>query len=183
MKHFGILALLSVVFVGCSSTEEISTDDLRKPFMDNKAEIDNCYVKVMRKQPDIGEGTAEFKFAINEEGKAHKTIFMKKRSTLSNKLLNACIKKAVHSWTFPSRKAMEVVYPFTFEKPATSIGTESTTTKPTAKKAAPADVAAPKKADSDVAEPKRNTELDVIDTSPPDDESDASGDEESTPVE
>lgn len=186
MKHFGVLALLSALFVGCSSTEEISTDDLRAPFVEHKTEIDNCYLKVMRKQPDIGEGTAEFKFMINEEGKAAKTIFMKKRSTLSNKLLNACIKKAVHSWNFPSGKAVDVVYPFTFEKPASSLGSESTAAKPAAKAAAKpaAAAAAPaaKKAEKDVDEPKKNSELDVIDTSPPEEDAD-SGDEESTPVE
>lgn len=181
MKHFGILALVSILFVGCSSTEEVSTDALRAPFMEHKSEIDNCYLKVMRKQPDIGEGTAEFKFLINEEGKAHKTIFMKKRSTLSNKLLNACIKKAVHSWNFPSGKAIDLVYPFTFEKPATSLGSESTASKPAAKPA-PAPAPTAKKAEPEVNEPKKNTELDVIDTSPPEDESD-SGDDESTPVE
>ncbi len=186
MKNLGLLALAVLMFVGCSSTEEVSTDALRAPFVENKTEIDNCYLKVMRKQPDIGEGTAEFKFMINEEGKAAKTIFMKKRSTLSNKLLNACIKKAVHSWTFPSGKAIDVVYPFTFEKPASSLGTESTAAKPAAKPAAPkpaekAATPAPKKEEPAADEPKKNSELDVIDTSPPEDES--YSDEESTPVE
>lgn len=167
MRILGLLTLLSVFAVSCTTTSEVSTEDLRAPFQDHKAEVDSCYTKVMKKQPDIGEGTVEMKFMINEEGKAAKTIFMKKRSTLTNKLLNACIKKTVSGWQFPSGKALDVVYPFTFEKQMASLSNESSNrVKPTA---------APKKSAATPAapaadEPKPQTELDVIDTSPPEDE-------------
>lgn len=101
----------------------------------------------------MGTGTVQLKFLINEEGKAYKTIFMKKKSTLSNKLLNACLKKVVHSWQFPSGKAMDVTYDFNFEDTAKAIDNE----------------------------PSQNSDLDVIDTSPQDEPA-GSGDEE-TPAE
>jgi hypothetical protein len=154
----------------------VSTQDLRAPFTDNRSEIDSCYTKVMKKQPDIGEGTVEMKFMINEEGKASKTIFMKKRSTLSNKLLNACIKKVVHGWQFPqSNAAVDVVYPFTFEKQMASLGSESQSNR----KSSPD---TQKKQAENADEPKGNSELSVIDTSPPEDESESSDDEQ-TPME
>lgn len=176
MKSLGLIALLSLFVVSCSTTSEVSTQDLRAPFTDNKSEIDNCYTKVMKKQPDIGGGTVEMKFMINEDGKATKTIFMKKRSTLSNKLLNACIKKVVSNWQFPSGKALDVVYPFNFEKQS-SIGSSET---PSNRKAAAPAPAPKKEAPTASDEPKGNADLDVIDTSPPEDESDS---EESTPME
>lgn len=176
MKALSLIALLSLFVISCTTTSEVSTQDLRAPFTDNRSEIDNCYTKVMKKQPDMGEGTVEMKFMIDEEGKANKTIFMKKRSTLSNKLLNACIKKVVHGWQFPQGKALDVVYPFTFEKQMASLGSESQSNR---KASAPA----PQKKEAPAAdEPKGNTELDVIDTSPPEDESE-SGEDESTPME
>ena len=123
MKKIGIIALVPVLFLAaCTTTSEGSTEALRAPFADNRSQIDGCYTKVMKKQPDIGEGTVEMKFLIDDEGKAKKTIFMKKRSSLHNKMLNACIKKVVHSWSFPaSGKDLEVVYPFTFERSSASL--------------------------------------------------------------
>jgi hypothetical protein len=181
MKKSGLLiALASLFLAACSSTTEVSTEKLKQPFADNRSQVDACYVKVMKKQPDIGEGTVEMKFLINEDGNAYKTVFMKKRSTLSNKLLNACIKKVVHSWQFPSGKALEVVYPFQFEKQSTTLSPESSAP---VKMAKPAPKAAPKPVEKveSAPEPKGQADLDVIDTSPPEDETEAEGEE--TPAE
>lgn len=171
MKNLGfLLAALSFFMVSCSTTDEVPTDDLRAPFSDNKGQIDNCYKKVMKKQPNIGEGTVEMKFAINADGNAYKTIFMKKRSTLSNKMLNACIKKVVHSWQFPTGNAIELVYPFAFTKQMSSLSSESQASEPKPVDLRPA-----------AAQESGNySDLDVIDTSPPDDES---GDSAPTPEE
>lgn len=169
------IALLSLFFISCSSTTELSTEDLRAPFAKNKDQVDSCYTKVMKKQPDLGEGTVEMKFLINTEGKAYKTIFMKKRSTLSNKLLNACIKRVVHGWQFPAGKGVDLVYPFNFESQSGSFGSDTASAKPVepaaAKKAAPADP----KSDS--------VDLDVIDNSPQSDDLDAPSNDEETPLE
>lgn len=153
--YFSLILAMS----GCSSTSPVSSSDLRAPFTENKDQVESCYDKVSAKQPDLGTGSVELKFLINEDGRAYKTIFMKKRSTLSNKLLNACLKKVVQTWQFPKGKSLEVVYPFQFEKTGGALSDES------------------KKS---VDEPEKQSDLDVIDTSPSEDES--SGDEE-TPAE
>jgi hypothetical protein len=162
MKNLFFMALSVVLVVGCSTSSDVSTGDLKAPFTENKAQIESCYEKVAKKQPDLGNGTVELKFLIDENGKAYKTIFMKKKSTLSNKLLNACLKKVVHGWQFPTGKSIEVIYPFQFEKATTSISTDS----PSAKTATGVS--------SDATE--KQSDLDVIDTSPKEDET--SGDEE-----
>ena len=149
------------ILVGCSTSSEVSTSDLKAPFTQNKAQVESCYEKVAKKQPDLGNGTVELKFLINDEGTAYKTIFMKKRSTLSNKLLNACIKKVVHSWQFPKGKSIEVVYPFNFEKSTARLSNESESAKPTT---------------GFSSDDEKQSDLDVIDTSPKEDET--SGDEE-----
>jgi len=160
-----LLIALSFVAVSCSTTEEVTTEDLRAPFRDNKAQTDNCYKKVMKKQPNIGEGTVEMKFMINADGNAYKTIFLKKRSTLKNKMLNACIKKVVHSWQFPTGNAIELVYPFGFTKQTASLSSESE----------------PASSESSTSQESSNySDLDVIDTSPSDEEA---SDNQPTPEE
>ena len=67
----------------------------------------------------------------------------------------------VHAWQFPSGKAIEVIYPFQFEKSTASLNNESEPAKATG-------------LSSD--EPAKSSDLDVIDTSPKEDET--SGDEE-----
>jgi hypothetical protein len=157
--------LLTVFFIfGCSTSSDVATGDLKAPFSENKAQIESCYEKVAKKQPDLANGTVELKFLINDDGKAYKTIYMKKRSTLYNKLLNACLKKVVHGWQFPTGKSLEVVYPFNFEKSTANLGGESQKTTPSAAS----------------EESSKSSDLDVIDNSPKEDET--SGDEEeSTP--
>lgn len=116
MKFIYFLVLpLILMTSACSSTPEVSEDELRAPFTENKADIDNCYMKAQEKNPDL-TGVLELKFLINEDGKAYKTVFLKKRSTINNKALNVCLKRLVQSWQFPSGKAIELVYPFQFEK-------------------------------------------------------------------
>lgn len=166
MKKLFFLSLATLVWQGCSSSPEVATGDLKAPFSDNKAQIESCYNKVAKKQPDLGNGTVELKFLINDDGKAYKTIFMKKNSTLSNRMLNACIKKVVAGWQFPTGKSLEVVYPFQFEKASAGLSGESEKAE---------------KSEAKGAEPEKQSDLDVIDTSPQEDES--SGDEESTPTE
>lgn len=161
MKKWLLALSIAGILVGCSTSSEVSTSDLKAPFTQNKAQVESCYEKVAKKQPDLGNGTVELKFLINDEGKAYKTIFMKKRSTLSNKLLNACLKKVVHSWQFPTGKSIEVVYPFNFEKSTSSLSNESESGKPTTGVS---------------SDSEKQSDLDVIDTSPKEDET--SGDEE-----
>lgn len=115
MIHLLALSLIALFIGGCSSTPDVSEDELRAPFSENKAEVDKCYAKAQDKNPELA-GVLELKFLINEEGKAYKTVFLKKRSTINNKALNVCIKRLVHSWQFPAGKAIELVYPFQFEK-------------------------------------------------------------------
>jgi hypothetical protein len=156
------VALLTVIFIsGCSTSSDVATGDLKAPFSENKAQVESCYEKVAKKQPDLGNGTVELKFLINDDGKAYKTIFMKKRSTLYNKLLNACLKKVVHTWQFPTGKSIEVIYPFNFEKSTASLGSESKSS------------ATPP---AEASEDTKSSDLDVIDNSPKEDET--SGDEE-----
>ena len=156
------VSLLAVFLISaCSTSSDVATGDLKAPFSENKAQVESCYEKVAKKQPDLGNGTVELKFLINDDGKAYKTIYMKKRSTLYNKMLNACIKKVVHTWQFPTGKSLEVIYPFNFEKSTASLGGES--------KATPA-------APAEAVESGKSSDLDVIDTSPKEDET--SGDEE-----
>lgn len=160
-KWFAVL--LTVFFIsGCSTSSDVATGDLKAPFSENKAQVESCYEKVAKKQPDLGNGTVELKFLINDDGKAYKTIYMKKRSTLYNKLLNACLKKVVHGWQFPTGKSLEVIYPFNFEKSTASLGGESQKATPPAA--------------SESEESGKTSELDVIDNSPKEDET--SGDEE-----
>lgn len=135
-KWLYALILTAPLLVQCSS-KTISPDDLKAPFIDNRAEIDNCYQKVLKKQPDLSDGKVEMKFLINEEGKTYKTIYLK-RSTLESKLLNACIKKVVSTWQFPKGQKVEVVYPFQFER--------SDESKPM---------------------PEKTEDMDIINTSPP----------------
>ena len=135
-KWLYVLILTAPLLVHCSS-KTISPDDLKAPFIDNRAEIDNCYQKVLKKQPDLSDGKVEMKFLINEEGKTYKTIYLK-RSTLESKLLNACIKKVVSTWQFPKGQKVEVVYPFQFER--------SDESKPM---------------------PEKTEDMDIINTSPP----------------
>lgn len=163
-RFFGLLSTLVMAFylTSCSTSSEVSTSDLKAPFTENKAQVESCYEKVAKKQPDLGNGTVELKFLINDEGKAYKTIYMKKRSTLYNKMLNACIKKVVSGWQFPTGKSIEVIYPFNFEKATASLSNESESTKPTGV--------------STDATTGTSSDLDVIDTSPKEDET--SGDEE-----
>lgn len=170
-----LLSTICLLFTACATTTSVSTEELKAPFSKNRAQVDECYVKVMKKQPDIGEGTVELKFLINEDGNAYKTIFMKKRSTLGNKLLNACIKKVVQTWQFPEGKALEVVYPFQFEKKMASLSSESKTPAEKAKSTQQGSE------DVESQEPKKQTELDIIDTSPPSEEE--STGEEPTPTE
>lgn len=155
MKHLLVLSLAALTALSGCTTSEVSSASLRAPFADNKAQTDACYQKTLKKQPDMGSGTVELRFAINAEGKATKTTFMKKKSTISNKLLNACLKKVVHSWQFPEGKAIDVNYAFLFEDPNAELSSESE------------------------GEPKKESNLDVIDTSP---QEESSGDEE-TPAE
>lgn len=157
-KWFLAVFILLGFVTGCSTSSDVSSSDLKAPFSQNKAQIESCYEKVAKKQPDLGNGSVELKFLINDEGKAYKTIFMKKHSTLSNKLLNACLKKVVQGWQFPTGKSIEVVYPFQFEKSTASLSNES------------------EKATTSSDDTSKQSDLDVIDTSPKDDET--SGDEE-----
>lgn len=120
MKFIHLLVLAALAsLMGCSSTPEVSEDELRAPFTENKADIEKCYAKAKEKNPEL-TGTLELKFLINEEGKAYKTVFLKKRSTINNKALNVCLKRLVHSWQFPSGSAVELVYPFQFGAEATA---------------------------------------------------------------
>ena len=161
MKN-AILIFLALAFtISCSTSSQVSSEDLKAPFAQNKGQIESCYEKVAKKQPDLGNGTVELKFLINDEGKAYKTTYMKKRSTLYSKLLNACLKKVVHSWQFPTGKAIEVIYPFQFEKATASLSDESRPSKA---------------GGSSTDAPEKQSDLDVIDTSPKEDET--SGDEE-----
>lgn len=159
------LAIIALVFAGCTSSPEITAESLKAPFADNKAQTDACYEKTLKKQPDLGTGTVELKFLIGDNGKAYKTIFLKKRSTLTSKLLNACLKKVVHGWQFPEGKALEVVYPFHFE----GLGNNESQTAESTESTPPAST----------DEPKKQSEMDIIDNSPQDE---TSGDEE-TPAE
>jgi hypothetical protein len=156
MNKFSSLALIlasTAIFVGCATTATPTATELRAPFIDNKSQIEACYEKVLKKQPDVGAGTTELKFLINEEGRAYKTIFLKKKSTLQSKLLNACIKRVVSSWQFPKGKKIEVVYPFQFE-----------TAKSAAASATPTET--PVSDESKVGEPEKNDTLDIINTNP-----------------
>ncbi len=168
MKIVFLAFLMLGLLAGCSTSSDVSTDDLKAPFTQNKAQVELCYEKVAKKQPDLGNGTVELKFLINDEGKAYKTIFMKKRSTLSNKLLNACLKKVVHSWEFPKGKSIEVVYPFNFEKSTSSLSNESGASKPTTGVS---------------TDDEKPSDLDVIDTSPKEDETSGDEEDEFTPDE
>jgi len=155
MKHglaFLVVGLLALT--GCSSGPSTSSD-ARALFEQNKSQTDSCYQKVSKKEPDLGTGTVELKFQVGDDGKSHKTLFMKKKSTLSNKMLNACLKKVVSSWDFPAGKATDVIYDFNFESMAPAGDTAT--------------------------EPKTQSDLDVIDTTPQDDGA-GSGDEQ-TPTE
>jgi hypothetical protein len=147
-----LILITTALFVGCATTTTPSASELQAPFVDNKSQIEGCYEKVLKKQPDVGAGTTELKFLINEEGRAYKTIFLKKKSTLQSKLLNACIKRAVSSWQFPKGKKIEVVYPFQFETAKSAAAT--TTTE------------APVSDESKVGEPAKNDTLDIINTNP-----------------
>lgn len=159
--RLAILVTACVCAASCSSSPDVSPEALRAPFNDNKEQVQACYEKVQKKQPDLGTGTVELKFLINEDGKPYKTIFMKKRSTLSSKLLNACLKKVVHGWQFPTGKPLEVVYPFEFQKQGAS-----------------------NSGDGKGEEPRKESDLDVIDTSPPDEGSgDEGADDSATPTE
>ncbi len=156
MKHglgLILLAALSLSLTYCSSSPDTSPEGLRAVIGENKIQTDACYQKVLKKQPDLGSGTVQLKFLINEEGKAYKTVFMKKKSTLSNKVLNACLKKVVHSWQFPTGKSTDVTYDFNFDNGS----------------------------GESAGEPDQQNDLDVIDTSPQDD-GQGPGDEE-TPAE
>jgi hypothetical protein len=157
------LSLAALVLASCSSTPAPSAAELKAPFIDNKSEIEACYEKVLKKQPDLGAGTVELKFLINEEGQTYKTIFLKKKSTLQSKLLNACIKKAVATWQFPKGKKMEISYPFQFEQKTAEAG--------------------PLSDESKAGEPAKNENLDIINTTPPEESGDGSGDQEETPAE
>lgn len=137
VKWFYALLLMTPLLTQCASKSSVSADDLKAPFIDHRAEIDGCYQKVLKKQPDLSDGKVEMKFLINEEGKAYKTIYLK-RSTLESKLLNACIKKTVATWQFPKGQKVEVVYPFQFER--------SDESKPA---------------------PAKTDDMDIINTSPP----------------
>ncbi len=160
------VALLTVLIIsGCSTSSDVATGDLKAPFSENKAQIESCYEKVAKKQPDLGNGTVELKFLINDDGKAYKTIYLKKRSTLYSKLLNACLKKVVHSWQFPTGKSLEVIYPFNFEKSTASLGGESQKSSGSSK---------------DAVEGK-SSDLDVIDNSPKEDETSGDEEDETTP--
>lgn len=146
----------TLVLSNCSSTK-VSSQDLKAPFIDHRSEIESCYAKVLKKEPDLGGGVAELKFLINEEGQAYKTVFLKKKSTLNSKLLNACIKRTVATWQFPKGQKLEVVYPFQFEVANANLSDESNTA------------------------PAANDNLDVINTSPA--EGDSNSDVEATPAE
>lgn len=171
MSKWYVLPLAFLVLIsslsGCSTSSEVSSSDLKAPFTENKAQVESCYEKVAKKQPDLGNGTVELKFLINDDGKAYKTIYMKKRSTLYNKLLNACLKKVVHGWQFPTGKSIEVVYPFNFEKSTASMDGESKSSG----------------SSSDAAEVGKSSDMDVIDTSPKEDETSGDEEEEFTPDE
>ncbi len=154
MKHgltLLILTAFSLGFTACSSTPDNSPEGMKAIFGENQSQTDACYQKVLKKEPDMGGGSVQLRFMINEEGKAYKTKFLKKKSTLNNKLLNACLKKVVHSWQFPTGNAMDIVYDFSFAS-----------SEPEASE-----------------EPEKQSDLDVIDTSP---KEESSGDEE-TPAE
>jgi hypothetical protein len=150
-----VLSAFSLLLSNCSSSPDTSPEGMKAIFGENQSQTDACYKKTLKKEPDMGSGTVELKFHINEEGKAYKTMFMKKKSTLNNKLLNACLKKVVSGWQFPAGKATQVAYDFNF----VGEGDDST---PSAD------------------EPQKQTDLDVIDTTPQDEG--GSGDEE-TPTE
>ena len=171
MSKWYVIPLAVLVLIlslsGCSTSSEVSSSDLKAPFTENKAQVESCYEKVAKKQPDLGNGTIELKFLINDDGKAYKTIYMKKRSTLYNKLLNACLKKVVHGWQFPTGKSIEVVYPFNFEKSNSSMGGESKSTG----------------SSTDAVEAGKSSDMDVIDTSPKEDETSGDEEEEFTPDE
>ncbi len=158
MKNGILVFALLAVTVSCSTSSEVSPGDLKAPFTQNKTQIESCYEKVAKKQPDLGNGTVELKFLINDDGKAYKTIYMKKNSTLYSKLLNACLKKVVHAWQFPTGKALEVIYPFQFEKTTSSLSNESGSKS------------------TGVSADTEKSDLDVINTSPKEDET--SGDED-----
>lgn len=137
MKRLLLLPLF-ITLTFCSSAPKFSESDLKAPFVNNRIDIENCYRQALKINPDI-KGTLELKFLVNEDGKAYKTLYRKTNSTISNKILNVCIKRAVEKWQFPKGKEMEIVYPFHFEKKGSQLSSESISQENTIEAAAPSD--------------------------------------------
>lgn len=83
-------------------------------YMDN---VLNCYNQELKDHTTLNEGRVELSFDVELDGKILNSAVTK--TTLHNKIVEACIVENSRTWVFPKptgKKPVQVKYPFEFKK-------------------------------------------------------------------
>lgn len=114
--------LLGLTIIACSSGTvrageakgTLDKDEIRKVVRDRIVEIRHCYNQALVADPEA-KGRVVIDFTIGEQGTVtHATVAS---SDMQDKAAPACMRDAIHSWTFPkpSGGSVAVSYPFVLE--------------------------------------------------------------------